>query len=457
MGAALGCRSRRSCSASRRSRSRRTILLIAPMLLLFALRRQWRARPGRRARSSRLVVAGLFAWNVAITGEWNYQGGDRKTFYSGDRAAGFPFQTERAHVRQPSGAGRATNRVPLEVLADSRRVPARVPPQPRLLLHRPPHRLRAVLSSRARWRSVLFLCRATAAPHVAVADAGRRARLGGLPAALHAVHLLRRRRTGRQSLLPRRLSGVPVPDAAARAVWRARWSRRRVGALFTAPLISNPFYASFHPGEHTKSGRYRWLPVGADAAQRSAGERRRRRRSRQPLGGTPPVHGLLPRRQRLQPRGRRVLGARRVARRDDAARAGRDWSSATDRRSRGRCRCRAWRCSSRPGRCRTASPIDTGADTPGRRHAGQRSAHRDRRRCRRGCPTSRDPEYPTNYVYRDVDRERVGLHPDVSRPAAATAASSASSCGSCRSTSRATWPPSSSRRRARRSPRAGTW
>ena len=28
------------------------------------------------------VVVGLFALNVAITGDWNYQGGERKTFYS---------------------------------------------------------------------------------------------------------------------------------------------------------------------------------------------------------------------------------------------------------------------------------------------------------------------------------------------------------------------------------------
>ncbi len=33
------------------------------------------------------------------------------------------------------------------------------------------------------------------------------------------------------------------------------------GALFTAPLVLNPFFASFYPGSYAKSGPLRWLPV----------------------------------------------------------------------------------------------------------------------------------------------------------------------------------------------------
>ena len=51
--------------------------------------------------------------NVAVTGEWNYQGGDRRTFYSG--MGGFPFQTERNQF-DAVGDDRATDRIPLEVL-----------------------------------------------------------------------------------------------------------------------------------------------------------------------------------------------------------------------------------------------------------------------------------------------------------------------------------------------------
>jgi hypothetical protein len=34
-----------------------------------------------------------------------------------------------------------------------------------------------------------------------------------------------------------------------------------VGALFTAKIVLNPFYSSFNPAEHAKSGLLRWLPV----------------------------------------------------------------------------------------------------------------------------------------------------------------------------------------------------
>ena len=88
------------------------ILLVVPLLLLFVCGGSGDAR-WWRARSSPMALAGLFAWNVAITGEWNYQGGDRRTFYGTRVAApGFPSRTSGSDVRQPSGEGRATNRVP---------------------------------------------------------------------------------------------------------------------------------------------------------------------------------------------------------------------------------------------------------------------------------------------------------------------------------------------------------
>jgi hypothetical protein len=34
-----------------------------------------------------------------------------------------------------------------------------------------------------------------------------------------------------------------------------------VGAVFMAPLVLNPFYASFHPGSYAQYGPLRWLPV----------------------------------------------------------------------------------------------------------------------------------------------------------------------------------------------------
>jgi len=34
-----------------------------------------------------------------------------------------------------------------------------------------------------------------------------------------------------------------------------------IGALFTAKLVFNPFWSSFHPGEHAKAGPLRLLPI----------------------------------------------------------------------------------------------------------------------------------------------------------------------------------------------------
>lgn len=66
-------------------------VLIAPLVLLAAVNRRW----GRAFVMAVVFLAcagGLFAVNAAITGEFNYQGGYRKTFYS---STGFPFANER--------------------------------------------------------------------------------------------------------------------------------------------------------------------------------------------------------------------------------------------------------------------------------------------------------------------------------------------------------------------------
>jgi hypothetical protein len=59
--------------------------IVAPLIALMLWRRQW-----RRAFATSLVfgavTAGWFVGNALVTGEFNYQGGDRKTFYGS-----FPF------------------------------------------------------------------------------------------------------------------------------------------------------------------------------------------------------------------------------------------------------------------------------------------------------------------------------------------------------------------------------
>ena len=63
-------------------------LLLLPIVGWYAWRRRWRhALTTGVVRPSSM---GLFGINTAITGDWNYQGGARSTFYVNE---GFPFQT----------------------------------------------------------------------------------------------------------------------------------------------------------------------------------------------------------------------------------------------------------------------------------------------------------------------------------------------------------------------------
>jgi hypothetical protein len=62
------------------------LFLIVPMLVLFAARRQW-LRGIQAGAVFSLVLGGLFLTNLLITGEMNYQGGERKTF-----SGRYPYQ-----------------------------------------------------------------------------------------------------------------------------------------------------------------------------------------------------------------------------------------------------------------------------------------------------------------------------------------------------------------------------
>ena len=91
-----------------------------------------------------------------------------------------------------------------------------------------------------------------------------------------------------------------------------------VGALFTAPLVLNPFYASFYPGSYAQARAAALAAGRADARLRLADQHRQLarprvvRRSRGPQG--PRLPDLLLRRQRVSA-GRRqdLLGQGRVA------------------------------------------------------------------------------------------------------------------------------------------------
>jgi hypothetical protein len=226
-------------------------LLILPMLGALAL--------GRRRNAAILIglafgviVGGLFAINLGVTGDWNFQGGDRNTYYGA-----FPFQTPDAGF--DVGLDRATNEVLTNIVFDP-----------------------SVFWSRLGYNVFYFL-------------AGRHS--GMLPYFFPGVFALvaflwpGRARTSWQWLvltvavaeillilvwIPYNYFGgggvlgnryfmntyglflflIPPIESVGAAL--LPWA---VGALFTAKIVLNPFYSSFYPAEHAKTGPLRWLPV----------------------------------------------------------------------------------------------------------------------------------------------------------------------------------------------------
>jgi hypothetical protein len=267
------------------------LLLIAPVLALLAWRRQW-LRGVTVGAVFAAVFVGLFAWNVAITGEWNYQGGeDRGTFYSmdpdeaGPRIGGFPFQSER-HTFDTTGIIRETNRVPVEVLASSD-----------ALLHVFRRNLGYFFFGRHTGFVPYFFPGAVA---VVLFLAGARQRplwqwlalAAGLGSAVALMLYMPYSYSGGGGPVGNRyFLGVypvflyltpPLANLAAPLVAVAG------GALFTAQLVVNPFAASFRPAEHVKTGPYRWLPAELTLLH-DLPMNVNRHKVKQPFGGVPPV------------------------------------------------------------------------------------------------------------------------------------------------------------------------
>lgn len=257
------------------------LMMVLPIVLVLAWRRQWR-RAFLVGVVCACVAGALFAGNVAITGEVNYQGGDRKTFYGG---TGFPFLTPTSTF-DTVGLGHVTDRVLTDIVftpdtlayvlrhnmwyfivgRHTGLIPYFFPGMLSVALFLTAPRRRAVWQ----WPVLGVLAAAMLAfllwvPYTYSGGGGpigNRYFLAFYPLFLFLTPPL----------------GSVLPGLTAMAV----------GGLFTAQLVFNPFYTSFYPAEHPKTGLFRWLPVELSLLN-DLPVNVTPSRARQPLAGDPPM------------------------------------------------------------------------------------------------------------------------------------------------------------------------
>lgn len=266
------------------------VLLIAPLLVSAMLRRQGQ-RSLKIGVSFGVVVAALFALNIALTGEWNYQGGERKTFYSRDGVnftGGFPYQND-AKTFDSVGLGRVGGGS-FEVLF-SRDALLEVFRRNLAYFVIGRHTGFAIYFFPGMMAIILFLA--------ATRDRAMWQWLtlaGGVGTAVALLLYMPFTWSGGGGPVGNRYFlgtyGVflflvpPLQTAVAGLVTLA------ISGLFVMRIVSNPFYASTHPAEHSKSGLFRRLPIELtmvnDLPVNVLPDR-----TRQPLGGTPPIFGYF--------------------------------------------------------------------------------------------------------------------------------------------------------------------
>jgi hypothetical protein len=261
------------------------ILLILPLLALALIRKEWRSFLVIGTLFA-VVVAGLFGMNAAITGEFNYQGGNRKSFYG---RTGFPLANSW-ETFENRGASVATDAVPTDVLVhgDTLRVFAW-------------NTMYFVVGRYSGFLPYFFPAVVALALFLARGAERRSFQWLTLAAALiGAVALL--------IYMPYTYSGGggPVGNryflsfyplflflAPGIRTVRPLLIALGIGALFTAKLVVTPFSSAFQPAEPAKSGPLRLLPIELTLLNDLpvSGDIARARRS---IGGDPPLAAYFP-------------------------------------------------------------------------------------------------------------------------------------------------------------------
>lgn len=266
------------------------VLLIGPLVVSAALRGQW-ARAIKMGGVFAAVTAALFAFNIAVTGEWNYQGGERKTFYSrGDSQfqGGFPYQHEGATF-DSVGLGRVGGGS-FEVLFTRD-----------ALLEVFRHNLAYFLIGRHTGFAIYFFPGLMAVLMFLAATRDRAmwqwlTLAAGVGTAVVLLLYMPFTWSGGGGPVGNRyflgtygvfLFLVPPLQTAIGGLVAAA-----ISGLFVAPIVSNPFHAVRNPSDHSKAGLFRWLPTELTMVN-DLPVNVSPSRVRQPLGGTPPVFGYF--------------------------------------------------------------------------------------------------------------------------------------------------------------------
>ncbi|MEO6213571.1 MAG: hypothetical protein ABIP65_08085 [Vicinamibacterales bacterium] len=227
--------------------------LIIPVVLYLLLRR----RIGRAVITGVVFVAfaaGLFAANVAISGEWNYQGGERRTFNWE-----FPFQTPQATFEGINTKTMARDDALADIVLDRS-----------AFFRNLTHNLRWYFVGRYSGL-VAYFAPAVFALIAFLAGARRRPVwqwlvLGSAAAQilLFVISLPYTWFGGGGSVGNRYFMSAYgsflflIPPVTSVALSVVPWI---VGSLFVGKLVLNPFVSSFKPGTYADAGPLRWLPV----------------------------------------------------------------------------------------------------------------------------------------------------------------------------------------------------
>ncbi len=259
--------------------------LLFPLAALAASRRQW-TRAVAICVICGTVAALLFAANAAITGEFNYQGGNRKTFYS---STGFPFANSWETFDNIGPVRGRENVMVGDVLVNTHSLTVfrhnlvyfLVGRYAGLLPYFFPGVLAAALfvvsKPRQRWQ---WLVMATAVGAVLMHVTLWPFTWNGGGGPVGSRYFL--------SFYPLFLLLTPATAGLGAAV-----TGLTLGALFTAQLVLNPFYSSTRPGEHANAGPLRIFPIeltlinDLPVAQNPD-------RVKRLLGGVPPVLAYFP-------------------------------------------------------------------------------------------------------------------------------------------------------------------